>query len=513
MSRTGADSLLETAVAAGIELLLVNPGTTELALVDAIERAQGIRPVLGLFEGVLTGAADGYARMADKPALTLMHLGPSLGNGIANLHNARRARSPIVNIVGQHPTWHASVDSPLAMDIESLARPVSDWLRTSRSARRVAADLADAIHAARQPPGGVATLIIPADCQWDAVEGAAAPRLPDAAMKPRGSAIRAARTALQAGRGALLLGGRALRADALAAAGRIATATRCRLFGETFPARMERGPALPLLERFPYLPQRALATLRDVTCLVTVGVPPPVAFFASADTPGSLVPEGVRVVSLAESGTDLARALGALADELGAPPPSARGAAAVPAPVGSGLTARNALAAIATHQPDGAIVIDEGVSCAGMYLDVSAGAPAHSYLALTGGATGEGLPCAVGAALAHPQRKVIVIEGDGSAMYTVQALWTQARERLDVVNVIFANRAYQILRLESESRYGTLGARAARLTSLEDPQLDWLSIARGLGVAATRAASLDELHAALRRACAEPGPHLIEVLL
>src|SRR5213082_1858792 len=162
---TGAEAVLQTAAAAGVEVCFANPGTTEMALVNALDRMPSVRAVLGLFEGVCSGAADGYARMGGRPALTLLHLGPGLSNALANLHNARRARSPVVNLVGDQATWHRAADAPLTSDIVSLARPVSRWVRESRSAATVAQDAAEAIAAAQEPPGGVATLILPSDCQ------------------------------------------------------------------------------------------------------------------------------------------------------------------------------------------------------------------------------------------------------------------------------------------------------------------------------------------------------------
>ncbi|UCG79840.1 MAG: hypothetical protein JSV60_07615, partial [Desulfobacterales bacterium] len=167
----GAQSLSRTLVNGGVHTSFVNPGTTEIHLVKALADEAGMRTILCLFEGVCTGAADGYARMTDSPAATILHLGPGLANGIANLHNARRANSPVINIVGDHATYHRQYDAPLTSDIMSLARPVSGWLRTSTKAENLAEDGAAAIQASMEPPGQVATLIVPADCAWDRAKG------------------------------------------------------------------------------------------------------------------------------------------------------------------------------------------------------------------------------------------------------------------------------------------------------------------------------------------------------
>ena len=511
----GAEGLIRTAVASGVELCLANPGTTEMQLVAALDAVPGIRAVLGLFEGVCTGAADGYARMNGRPALTLLHLGPGFANGIANLHNARRAHSPVVNLIGDHATWHLAADAPLTSDIASLAAPVSGWVRKCATAASLPADGADAIAAALDPPGQVATLIVPQDCAWDRVAGPAAPVKPRARDTVPDARVEAAAAALEDGSaGALFLGGSALRAPALRAAARVAAATGCALIHETFAARLERGPGLPVVEKLPYFPEQAADRLSPIVHLVLAGAREPVAFFGYPDHPSRLASGATHVHALADDAEDVAGALEALAQRVRAP---ARVASSTPERVGlpaGPLTAGALGQAIAALQPEGAIVVDEGATSGLAYFALSARAPAHDYLALTGGAIGQGLPTAVGAALACPDRKVIAFQADGSGMYTLQALWTQARERLDVTTLVCNNRRYRILQVEL-ARAGVTepGRKARSLTSLADPELNWSQMATGMGVPAVRVETAEDLVIELRRAIAEPGPNLIEMLI
>ena len=511
----GAEGLIRTAVASGVDLCLANPGTTEMQLVAALDAVPGIRAVLGLFEGVCTGAADGYARMTGRPALTLLHLGPGFANGIANLHNARRAHSPVVNLIGDHASWHLAADAPLTSDIASLAAPVSGWVRKCAASTYLPADVADAIAAALEPPGQVATLIVPQDCAWDPVHGPAAPVKPRARSSVSDERVDAAADALESGGpSALFLGGSALRAPALSAAARIAAATGCALIHETFAARIERGAGLPAAERLPYFPEQGAERLRPFAHLVLAGAREPVAFFGYPDHPSRLTASATRVQGLADDAEDVAGALEALALRVKAP---ARFSAATLERVGlpSGPLTAGALGqALAALQPEGAIVIDEAATSGLAYYALSAGAPAHDYLALTGGAIGQGLPAAVGAALACPDRKVISFQADGSGMYTLQSLWTCARESLDVIVVIAANRAYRILQVElARAGIAEPGAQARALTDLSHPALDWVLLARGMGVPGSRADTAEDFIAAFRGALAEPGPRLIEAVL
>ncbi|HTY17192.1 MAG TPA: acetolactate synthase large subunit [Myxococcota bacterium] len=512
----GAESLMRTAVASGVELCLANPGTTEMPLVAALDRVPGMRAVLGLFEGVCTGAADGYGRMTDRPALTLLHLGPGFANGIANLHNARRAGAPVVNVIGDHATWHRAADAPLTSDIASLARPVSAFVRETRRAGDLAADTAAAIEAALAPPGQVATLIVPADCQWDESNARDVRAARPEPLPSEPAAVERAARALRDGPAALLIGGPALRDRGLVAAARVQSASGCRVLHDTFFARLERGGALPSFERLPYFPEPAIQTLADARQLVVAGTRDPVSFFGYPGVPSRLAPNGCVRTELARAGEDVVGALESLADALGAPPTPPR----VEPRARPGLPRTGALdvaalgQALAALQPEGAIVVDEGATSGAAWFAHAAAAPRHTVLALTGGAIGQGLPCAVGAALACPDRKVIALQADGSGMYTLQSLWTMARESLDVLVVICANRCYRILQLElARAGHAEPGPQARRLVELAGPELDWTALARGLGVPAARAADAEGFAKELGRALAEPGPALIEALL
>jgi acetolactate synthase-1/2/3 large subunit len=512
----GAEILLRTAITAGIDVCFANPGTTEMPLVAALDVVAGMRAVLGLFEGVCSGAADGYARMADRPALTLTHLGPGFANSIANLHNARRARSPVVNLIGDHATWHLAADAPLTSDIISLARPVSAWVRKSASPDAIAGDTAEAISVAGHAPGQVATLIVPSDCQWSPardqparVQIAALPRVSDDAIRKSAEMLRR-----YGAKCALFMGANALRARGLLAAGRIAAKCGCRLMCETFPARVERGGALPALEKLPYFPEQALEALGKSDAVVLAGASVPVAFFGYPKLPSVMIPEGRPFETLAAPYDDVGAALEALANALDAPREGL--AAAIkrpPLPTGE-LNAATIGAAIAATMPENAIVMDEAATTGLPFFNSSAGAPPHTYLALTGGAIGQGLPCATGAAVACPGRKVIAFQADGSGMYTLQALWTQAREKLDVVTLICNNRRYRILQVElARAGVAEPGRQARSLTSLGNPEINWSQIANGMGVPAARVEHAEDLVNEMKRAFAEPGPNLIEMLI
>jgi acetolactate synthase-1/2/3 large subunit len=513
----GAESLLRTALAAGIEVCFANPGTTEMPLVAALDAVNGMRAVLGLFEGVCTGAADGYARMAEKPALTLTHLGPGFANGIANLHNARRARSPVVNVIGDQATWHLAADAPLTCDIASLARAVSGWVREVKSASEVAADTAEAIAASGRTPGRVSTLIVPSDCLWSEAGGIAAPLPVPAPMRVGDEVVRRSAAILRKSRerAAIFLGAQAMRALGLAAANRIAAKTGCRLICETFPSRLERGSIYPAVEKLPYFPEQALEMLSKFEAIVLAGALSPVAFFGYPNSPSSLVPQGCASETLATPEQDAIGALEALADELGARASAVSRAPAERAsrPTGKldSATVGNALAALL---PENCIVMDEAATTGLPFFAASSGSPPHTYLALTGGAIGQGLPCATGAAIACPDRRVIAFQADGSGMYTVQALWTQAREGLNVTTLICNNRRYRILQVEL-ARAGITepGPKARSLTSLDNPELQWHRLAAALGVPAVRVESAEALCTELEHALAEPGPNLIEMLL
>jgi acetolactate synthase-1/2/3 large subunit len=511
----GAEAILTTARDAGIDVCFANPGTTEMPLVTALDSVGGIRPVLGLFEGVCTGAADGFGRMAGRPAMTLLHLGPGLANGLANLHNARRARTPVVNLVGDHATWHLACDSPLTSDIAALAASVG-WVRTSTDVKAVGADLARSWASAVGSPGQVATLIVPADLQ--AAQGATQASIPPPATAPapEASRVAAAVDALRRGKSsALYVGGPACRRHALESVARIADAAGCRVFVETFPARMERGAGTPCVERFGYFPEQVGGLLEGVERVVLVGAPDPVAMFGWPGAPSRMLPEHVDVVSLARADENAEEALAAVAEAFAAPARSSMVAPFAPPAAPSGpLDTYTLAAAIAATLPEHAVVVDEGAtSSVPLYPALESTAP-HSWLTLTGGAIGQGLPCATGAAIASPGRSVIAFQADGSGLYTLQALWTQARESLDVTTIICANRSYRILQIElMRAGIGEPGPAARGLTNLGEPALDWVELAKGMGVPAVRAQDAETMVRELRRALDEPGPHLIEAIL
>jgi acetolactate synthase I/II/III large subunit len=512
----GAESLVRTAVAAGVNVCFANPGTTEMPLVAALDLVPGIRSILGLFEGVCTGAADGYGRMTGRPAMTLLHLGPGFANGIANLHNARRARAPVVNLIGEHATWHIAADAPLTSDIVSLARPVSDWLHTSTSAQSLASDMADAVVAAIGPPGRVATLIVPADVQWGPAVGPST--IGSASQLPAidGSRVDAAAQACRKGASTVLfLGGGACASRGLNAAARIAGVTGCRLCVETFPARLECGAGTPRVERLPYFAEQVPQVFQSVEQFVFAGARDPVAMFGYPGGTSRMLPVGMSVVPLARAEEDAAASLEAVAEALQAPVRAGKlSPLSRPARPSGNLDAVTLAMAVGALLPENAIVVDEGATSSLLLFDALAAAPPSTLLTLTGGAIGQGLPCATGAAVACPDRKVVAVQADGSAMYTLQALWTQARESLDVTTLLCSNRSYRILQFElHRAGHREAGAAARALTELAPPVLDWVKLAEGMGVPAVRVESADALVRELEIAFAEPGPHLLELVL
>jgi acetolactate synthase-1/2/3 large subunit len=512
----GAQSLVRTLAGAGVDTCFANPGTSEMHFVAALDSEPGIRPILGLFEGAVTGMADGFGRMAGKPAATLLHLGPGLANGLANLHNARRAATPIVNIVGDHATYHAQYDAPLASDVAGFARPVSGWVHASTSSQTVASDGARAVAAALSPPGQIATLILPADTAWNAAEGPA-PALPRPAPAAVGDdALDRVAKALRSGqKAALLLRGAALQPEALATAGRIAGATGARLMCDTFAPRLARGAGRVAVERIPYFAEQMVDFLADLQVMVLVGAKPPVAFFAYPGKPSWGLPEGCRILHLAHPHEDGPSALAALAEAVQAPESGLAPAVLSRPDMPSGRFNHFTIGQIiARRLPEGAIISDEGATSGGGTLAATITGPPHDWLSLTGGSIGQGVPLATGAAVASPGRKVVCLQGDGGAMYTLQALWTQAREKLDVTTVIFANRSYAILNVEL-SRVGALnvGPKALSMLDLRNPDLDFVKLAEGLGVEASRAETLEAFDAQFSDAMAGTGPRLIEVIL
>ncbi len=512
----GAQALISTLVEAGVQVCFANPGTSEMHFVAALDSVPAMRGVLALFEGVVTGAADGYARMAGKPAATLLHLGPGLGNGLANLHNARRAHTPIVNIVGDHATYHKKYDAPLESDIDSLAGTVSGWVRRSGTVAEVATDAADAVAAASGPPGRIATLILPADASWSAGGTPAAPVAPKARQTVADTVCADVAKVLGSGEPTvLLIGGLATHEEGLRAASRIATATGAKVFAETFPARIRRGAGLPAVERLGYLAEQVGYQLTGVRHIILAGARSPVSFFAYPGKPSDLVPEGAQVHTLANDTTeDPTAALIALADLVAEQVEPVLAPASRPALPTGPLTARNWVDVVGALLPENAIIADEANTSGLLLPTATAGAPAHDVLTLTGGAIGYGLPVATGAAIACPDRPVLCLQADGSAMYTLSALWTHARENLNITTIILANAAYAILRMELQ-RVGASagGPKAADLLDLSRPNLDFVSLANGMGVPGSRATTAEELATLLTTALAEPGPHLIEAVV
>ena len=512
----GAEALIQTLKDCGVDVCFANPGTSEMQLVAAIDGQHGMRAILGLFEGVVTGAADGYGRMADKPAATLLHLGPGMANGLANLHNARRAASPVINLVGDHATYHLHYDAPLTSDALGVAAPMSDWVRKSRSQRDLAQAGAEAFSVAQTYPGKVATVIVPADHAWDEGSAAVAPAALPASPKVPASVVAAAAAALREEDGpkALFLGGRALREDALHAAGRIAAATGARLICETFVTRLQRGEGRVAVERLPYFGEQAADYLKDFKTIVFAGSEPPVSFFAYPGKPSWLSPEGAQLVRLASAREDALDCLTALADALGAPADPPVQARAIPPAEAGTLTPFNLAAIFAELMPDNAIMADEAPTAGMAAFPMTAGARKHDWMMLTGGAIGQGLPLAAGAAVACPDRKVIALQADGGGMYTCQALWTMAREKLDVTTIILNNGSYAILNIEL-MRVGVQnpGPKALSMLDLKNPAINWCLLSEGMGVPAVRVETAEAFRDALAAALAHKGPRLIEAMV
>jgi acetolactate synthase-1/2/3 large subunit len=512
----GAESLIRSLLAGGVETCFANPGTSEIHLVAALDHAPEMRCVLALFEGVCTGAADGYARMAEKPACTLLHLGPGLGNGIANLHNARRARVPIVNLVGQHATYHLQLDTPLTSDIEAIARPYSKWLRTTKSPSEAGRDAVEAILAAHTAPGQIATLILPADVAWsDGGAVASLPALPKPPL-PATTTVEHAAAMLRSGlRTAILLSGNALYGPGLVAAGRIAASTGAKLFAPYPLTRLQRGAGMPRVERVQYVLEQGVEQFKEFRQLILIGAPAPVAYFAYPGKNSAFTAPGCAIHTLANPGEDYIGALEALASAL-----SLRGTqleaekADQPTLPSGSITLPGLSAAVGAFLPEDAIVVDESMTSGRGLMAATRGSPPHDWLGNTGGSIGIALPLAVGAAVACPSRKVLCLTADGSAMYTLQALWTMARAGLNVTTVVFANRDYAVLKREfSYLGVGDPGRRALDMFEIGHPDLDWTQLAKGMGVPSSRVSTLDEFGKALRAGLENEGPTLIEVPL
>ena len=511
----GAKALIDTLINAGVDTCFTNPGTSEMHFVAALDSTD-MRAILCLFEGVATGAADGYARMADKPAATLLHLGCGLGNGLANLHNARKARVPMINIIGDHATYHIQYDAQLQSDIETVARNCSTWVRTCAATEQLAADAAEAVAVAAGPPAQISTLILPADVSWG--EGATAVDAPPVTTGPSAAedVVEKIANALKSGeKTALLLGGRVLREEGLRAASKIAEKTGAKLFCEVFPSRQQRGAGVPHVERIAYLAEIASVQLNEFENLVLVDAKAPVSFFAYPDKKSYLVPDHCTVHNLVELEQDALDSLDALVTAVEATNTKPK----LPTPnrpklPGGKLTAAKVCQAIGALLPENAIISDEAQTSGVKLPAFTANAPKHDLLTLTGGAIGQGLPVAVGAAVACPDRPVLALAGDGTAMYTIQALWTMVNEDLDVTVIVFNNRSYAILNIELE-RVGAEGAgtKAKSQLDLSEPPIDFVALARGMGMSATTVSTARGFNKALENAFKEPGPHLIDAIV
>jgi acetolactate synthase-1/2/3 large subunit len=512
---TGAEVLVRTLVACGVDTCFTNPGTSEMHFVAALDRVDGMRCVLALFEGVATGAADGYARMAAKPASTLLHLGPGLGNGLANLHNAHRALSPVVNIIGEHATYHRKHDPPLASNIEALAGVYSSWVKTVESSAATAAAAAD-VAAALAPPGRISTLILPADAAWnESTEPPAAPRAVAPRARVGDERVLAAAASLRKGKAALILNGPLLRTGPLDTCGRIAAATGAELLAPTQVPRLERGAGRVFVDRIPYVIESALKRLQHLKHVVLVNARAPVAFFAYPDKPSLLLPPDCEVMTLADPAEDGIDAVERLAAALDANRfDAAHEPLNRPAIPTGAVTLPGLAAVIAALMPEHAIVVDESITSGRGLLAATRTSAPNDWLTNPGGSIGTGFSLEIGAAVACPDRKVVCLESDGSGMYTVQGLWTMARERLDIVTVLFNNRTYEILKGEFQHvGAGEAGRKATDMLEIGRPDLDWVKLANAQGVAASRATNLDEFATHLRAALAGRGPHLVEVML
>ena len=515
----GAESLVHTLINCGVEVCFSNPGTSEMHFVAALDKVAGMRCVLGLFEGVVTGAADGYFRMQDKPAATLLHLGPGLGNGLANLHNAGKAKSGIVNIIGDHASYHVKYDAPLTADVEGIANPVSSWVRTSTCATDVATDGAEAVAAANTYPGQVASLILPANTAWEPSNGPAGKTEPPQTPKVPSTRIEAIADILKSGEpAAIIITGYALRDKPLQTASRIAEATGVHLYGQTSNARLERGIGRVALKTIPYPVDAAVEVLRPYKHVISLSAKAPVAFFAYPDKPSGLYPADSSTHVLAHEHEDCVAALEELAEYLNAnkAAPVLHKASPTPLPAAGSLNPKNIAAIIANLLPDNAIVVDESITCAPPLFEQTQASAPHDWLQICGGSIGAGFPLATGAAVACPDRKVVALQADGSGMYSLQALWTQSRENLDITTILLSNSAYAILKHELKNVGAISGTQAGSVAldmmELNRPELDWVALAKGMGVEAGRASDVTSLIKEIKRGLQSEGPYLIEAV-
>jgi acetolactate synthase-1/2/3 large subunit len=514
-----AESMVRTLINQGLELCFTNPGTSEMHMVAALDRVDGMKSVLCLFEGVATGAADGYGRMTGKPACTLLHLGPGLANGLANLHNARRAFSPVLNIVGDQAIDHRPLDAPLTSDVETVCAPMSRWVGTVSSSSEVSKMSVEAVKQAYGPERGVASLVLPADCAWsneepDVIAKADMPALLAVSADVVENAAKALR---KASNQTLYVGGTACLEEGLQAAGRIAEKLGCRLVMETFAPRISRGSGRVSPTRLNYFAEQAAEDLKGCDLLLIAGSKPPVSFFAYPGIESELTPKGAKVVHLGGPADNITQALNDLANALDAKPdpelaPRAH-APEITAPA-EALNPGYVGLSLLRHMPEGSVICDDATTSGmGIYPWLENG-PEHEWLCLTGGAIGMGMPLSVGAAFATPDKQVFALCGDGAAAYTLQALWTQAREKQNIINVVFANHSYLVLNFElARVGAGEPGPAAQAMLDLSNPKMDWVKLSEGFGVPAKRASTVgefdDALQAALKACENNEGPQLI----
>ena len=516
-SQTGAEALVRTLIAGGVSTCFANPGTSEMHFVAALDRIPGIRCVLGLQENTVTGMADGYFRITRRPAATLLHCGPGYANGIANLHNARRAGSGALNIVGDHAIPHVRYDSPLTSDVDALVGATSDWHAFGTEPSRIGADAARGLAEAGAAYGRIASLVLPADVSWTSGGQTGTPQDPVAPGPPSPAAIDKAAQALRSGKEVLiLLGTPAVVADLHPLLAGVARGTGASLMGSATISAQPRGRGMLDLRSIPYPVDDAVRELAPYEVLILVNCPPPTGFFLYPGRPSLMQRPDADVITLTREDQDAAAGLRALADALDIGP------AAIPetegriAPASGPMTPEGLAATVARLLPTDAIIVNEALTLGGGFSAVMPHAAPCDWLTVTGGAIGGGIPLATGAAIGaqdmgRPDRRVVTLQADGSAAYTVQGLWTQAREGLPVTTLLLNNRSYAILMGEYAKVGAQPGPTARDMMSLDRPALDWVAIAQGFGVGAESVETVEDLEAALARALALDGPSLIDV--
>ena len=512
-----SDALIKTLVANGLEVVFANPGTSEMHLVAAIDNNPEIRPILGLFEGVVSGAADGYARMSGKAAVNLLHLGPGLGNSFANIHNAKKALSPMVNVVGDHATYHLKYNAPLTSDLDNLAKSASNWVGRSSNVEDLCGLGNQAWQQANTFPGQISTLIVPADCAWGEFNGEIPPPLEQInSKKIDESLVPKSIEALKKDKSILFIGGKFLNEECIKLAAEISSSTGCRLITDTFISRIRRGSGLPIVEQVPYFAEMAEEFLKNTSNMVFIGTNAPVSFFAYPGKKSYLAPDEANIIDLCSPNQDGLSALKALSDEAGSSQINSEliQSGVIDIPTSGKLDQSTLGPLLASLMPEDAIVSDESATSGMLVTPHTWKAKPHDWLALTGGSIGQGLPLAVGAAIAKPDRPIITLHGDGGALYTIQALWTQARESLNITNIIFANNSYEILKIELD-RVGAVqtGDRAESMLSLDNPKIDWIQLSKSLGVPSFMPSTVKEFIKVFSQSINEAGPSLIVINL